>query len=87
LVGSVFIQLHAVAKELGFESIEDGVEAELKAVLGCRAVVGSGCFEACLQPWELRRVAVGVWANGEEAYACHGVTSVDNALPIDRDTL
>lgn len=32
-------------------------------------------------------VAVGVWANGEEAYACHGVTSVDNALPIDRDTL
>jgi CubicO group peptidase (beta-lactamase class C family) len=32
-------------------------------------------------------VAVGVWANGEEAYACHGVTSVDNPLPIDRDTL
>ena len=32
-------------------------------------------------------VAVGVWANGEEAYACHRVTSVDNALPIDRDTL
>ena len=31
--------------------------------------------------------AVGVWANGEEAYACHRVTSVDNALPIDRDTL
>jgi CubicO group peptidase (beta-lactamase class C family) len=32
-------------------------------------------------------VAVGVWAGGEEAYACHGVTSVDNPLPVDRDTL
>jgi CubicO group peptidase (beta-lactamase class C family) len=32
-------------------------------------------------------VAVGVWANGREIYACHGVTSVDNPLPVDRDTL
>ncbi len=32
-------------------------------------------------------VAVGVWADGRETYACHGVTSADNPLPIDRDTL
>ena len=32
-------------------------------------------------------VAVGVWADGREIYACHGVTSVDNPLPVDRDTL
>ncbi|WP_410817118.1 serine hydrolase domain-containing protein [Micromonospora sp. 050-3] len=32
-------------------------------------------------------VAVGVWANGQEMYACHGVTSVENPLPVDRDTL
>jgi CubicO group peptidase (beta-lactamase class C family) len=32
-------------------------------------------------------VAVGVRANGREAYACHGVTSVDNPLPVDADTL
>ena len=32
-------------------------------------------------------VAVGVWADGKESYACHGVTSVDNPLPVDRDTL
>ena len=32
-------------------------------------------------------VAVGVWVEGEESYACHGVTSLDNPLPIDRDTL
>jgi CubicO group peptidase (beta-lactamase class C family) len=32
-------------------------------------------------------VAVGVWADGKESFACHGVTSVDNPLPIDKDTL
>jgi CubicO group peptidase (beta-lactamase class C family) len=32
-------------------------------------------------------VAVGVWADGRETYACHGVTSVDNPLPVDPDTL
>lgn len=32
-------------------------------------------------------VAVAVWANGRELYACHGVTSVDNPLPVNQDTL
>src|SRR6476646_10401386 len=32
-------------------------------------------------------VAVGVWADGRELYACHGVTSLDNPLPVDEDTL
>jgi CubicO group peptidase (beta-lactamase class C family) len=32
-------------------------------------------------------VAVGVWANGRESYACHGVTSIDNPLPVDQHTL
>ncbi|GAA5191102.1 hypothetical protein GCM10023322_47710 [Rugosimonospora acidiphila] len=32
-------------------------------------------------------VAVGVWANGTESFACHGVTSLDNPLPVDPDTL
>jgi len=32
-------------------------------------------------------VAVGVWANGQEIAACHGVTNMDNPLPVDRDTL
>jgi CubicO group peptidase (beta-lactamase class C family) len=32
-------------------------------------------------------VAVGVRADGRELYACHGVTSVDNPLPVDPDTL
>jgi CubicO group peptidase (beta-lactamase class C family) len=32
-------------------------------------------------------VAAGVWADGRELYACHGVTSVDDPLPVDRDTL
>ncbi len=32
-------------------------------------------------------VAVGVWVDGQEVHACHGVTSVDNPLPVDRNTL
>src|SRR5437868_2575329 len=32
-------------------------------------------------------VAVGVLIDGEEHYAFHGVTSVENPLPVDEDTL
>jgi CubicO group peptidase (beta-lactamase class C family) len=32
-------------------------------------------------------VAVGVWADGKEHYACHGVTSLDNPLPVNFETL
>ena len=32
-------------------------------------------------------LAVGVWADGREIYACQGVTSLDNPLPVDPDTL
>ncbi len=32
-------------------------------------------------------VSVGVWADGRETLATHGVTSVENPLPIDPDTL
>jgi CubicO group peptidase (beta-lactamase class C family) len=37
--------------------------------------------------FDIPGVAVGVWADGREVYACHGVTSIDNPLPVDRDTL
>lgn len=30
---------------------------------------------------------VGVWADGREIFASHGVTSLDNPLPVDKDTL
>jgi CubicO group peptidase (beta-lactamase class C family) len=32
-------------------------------------------------------LAVGVWMDGQEFYACHGVTSIENPLPVDQDTL
>jgi CubicO group peptidase (beta-lactamase class C family) len=32
-------------------------------------------------------VAVGVLIDGREEYACHGVTSLDNPLPVEKDTL
>ncbi|MEU6948708.1 serine hydrolase domain-containing protein [Streptomyces sp. NPDC046316] len=32
-------------------------------------------------------VSVGVWADGRENFAGHGVTSIDNPLPVDENTL
>ncbi|NUT35319.1 MAG: beta-lactamase family protein [Hamadaea sp.] len=46
------------------------------------AFVGSTAKEL-----DIAGVAVGVWADGREAYACHGVTSIANPLPVDRHTL
>src|SRR6266568_4898943 len=47
----------------------------------------SDFVEATATDFRIPGVAVGVWADGQEIYACHGVTSVDNPLPVDRDTL
>ena len=43
--------------------------------------------EATSRQFNIPGVAVGVWADGKEIYACHGVTSIENPLPIDQDTL
>jgi CubicO group peptidase (beta-lactamase class C family) len=43
--------------------------------------------EAMATSFGIPGVAAGVWADGREIYACHGVTSVDNPLPVDKDTL
>jgi CubicO group peptidase (beta-lactamase class C family) len=43
--------------------------------------------EATIQRYAVPGAAVGVWANGQVTYACHGVTSVANPLPVDQDTL
>ena len=43
--------------------------------------------EATSRKFNIPGVAVGVWADGKEAYACHGVTSIENPLPIDQGTL
>ena len=47
----------------------------------------SDFVEATAAEFGIPGVAVGVWADGQEIYACHGVTSVDNPLPVDRHTL
>jgi CubicO group peptidase (beta-lactamase class C family) len=47
----------------------------------------SDFVEAAAAEFGIPGVAVGVWADGREISACHGVTSVDNPLPVDRDTL
>ena len=43
--------------------------------------------ETTSKKFNIPGVAVGVWTEGNEIYACHGVTSVDNPLPVDQDTL
>jgi CubicO group peptidase (beta-lactamase class C family) len=39
------------------------------------------------EEFDVPGIAVGVWAGGQEIYACHGVTSISNPLPVDTDTL
>src|SRR5437588_10413891 len=36
---------------------------------------------------EVPGVAAGIYHNGEEEYAFHGVTNVDNPLPVDETTV
>ncbi|MEU6773774.1 serine hydrolase domain-containing protein [Streptomyces sp. NPDC046759] len=43
--------------------------------------------EATAKEFDIPGAAVGVWVDGRELIACHGVTSLDNPLPVDRDTL
>jgi len=43
--------------------------------------------EALSQKFKIPGVVIGVLADSKEIYACEGVTSLDNPLPIDTDTL
>jgi CubicO group peptidase (beta-lactamase class C family) len=47
----------------------------------------SDFVEATAAKFGIPGVAVGVWADGQEIYASRGVTSIDNPLPVDQDTL
>jgi CubicO group peptidase (beta-lactamase class C family) len=47
----------------------------------------SAFVEATASRLGIPGAAVGVWADGQERVVCHGMTSVDNPLPVDEDTL
>ena len=47
----------------------------------------SEAVRAAAARFDIPGVAVGVWADGQEAFACQGVTSIDNPLPVDPGTL
>ncbi len=44
-------------------------------------------IETLSRKFQIPGMAGGVFADGQEIYACHGVTSLDNSLPVDQDTL
>jgi CubicO group peptidase (beta-lactamase class C family) len=50
-------------------------------------VLASEIVESLAKKFDVPGVAVGVWADGQESFACHGVTSVANPLPVDPHTL
>ena len=43
--------------------------------------------EATAEKLAIPGVAVAVWADGTEAYACHGVTSLEDPRPVGEHTL
>lgn len=43
--------------------------------------------EETVEKFKIPGVAIGVWVDGQEVYACQGVTSMENPLPVDKDTL
>ena len=47
----------------------------------------SEAVRATAARFDIPGVAVGVWADGREAFACQGVTSIANPLPVDPGTL
>ena len=47
----------------------------------------SDFVEATAKEFDIPGVAAGVLMDGQERYASHGVTSVDNPLPVDETTL
>ena len=51
------------------------------------AMTLSDFVESSAKKFKIPGVAVGVWADGKEMYATYGVTSVDNPLPVNQDTL
>ncbi|MEU8775863.1 serine hydrolase domain-containing protein [Streptomyces sp. NPDC048606] len=47
----------------------------------------NGFVHAAAEEFGVPGAAVGVWVDGRELFACHGVTSLENPLPVDRDTM
>ena len=43
--------------------------------------------EAAAEEFAVPGVAVAVWADGTEAYACYGVTSLEDPRPVGEHTL
>jgi CubicO group peptidase (beta-lactamase class C family) len=47
----------------------------------------SGLIASAAERSGVPGVAAGLWADGREVYACHGVTSIENPLAVNPDTV
>ncbi|WP_067567544.1 serine hydrolase domain-containing protein [Nocardia acidivorans] len=43
--------------------------------------------EATATKFGIPGITVGIWVDGREIFAAHGVTSIENPVPVDKDTL
>ena len=76
--------MHTVQKGKSLEADCPGVHGKVKEM---SPITLTDFVETTSKKFNIPGVAVGVWADGKEISACHGVTSVDNPLPVDQDTL
>src|SRR5215472_9728032 len=62
-------------------SPKDGIRIEMSDMTLAALV------KAAAEKFAIPGVAVAVWVDGTETYACHGVTSLEDPRPVDEHTL
>src|SRR5260370_32459174 len=60
-------------------------EAERSSVMSDAAL--TGFVDSAAEQFGIPGVAGGVWERSQQTYACNGVTSVENPLPVEPDTV
>lgn len=47
----------------------------------------SEIVEGLATKFEIPGMSIGIWADGQESFASHGVTNINNPLPVDENTM
>jgi len=59
----------------------------MEGKIGMSDMTMAAFVKAAAEKFAIPGVAVAVWADGTETYACHGVTSLEDPRPVDEHTL